>query len=136
MLTEIQEKWLKALESGEYKQCTEALFDGTGYCCLGVADVVCLGRTFTRSTDHSCFFDNNGNTRVLDSVGAEMLGIETTSGWITEVLQEEFYEAIRAAGYLGQYKSSLAAYNDDGATFAQIAAAIRKVPGAVFTNAE
>ena len=34
-----QEKWLTALESGEYKQCTRALFDGVGFCSLGVACV-------------------------------------------------------------------------------------------------
>ena len=34
-----QEKWLTALESGEYKQCIRALFDGVGFCSLGVACV-------------------------------------------------------------------------------------------------
>jgi hypothetical protein len=29
-------KWLKALRSGRYKQTTDALSDGKGYCCLGV----------------------------------------------------------------------------------------------------
>jgi len=33
MLTEAQEKWLQALESGEYEQGVGALFDGEGYCC-------------------------------------------------------------------------------------------------------
>lgn len=38
MLTEIQEKWLTALESGNYKQGIDYLrsLDDT-YCCLGVA---------------------------------------------------------------------------------------------------
>ncbi|MHA2366828.1 MAG: hypothetical protein ACXAC7_22950 [Candidatus Hodarchaeales archaeon] len=31
-------KWIKALESGEYNQGTEMLYNGDGkYCCLGVA---------------------------------------------------------------------------------------------------
>lgn len=29
-------KWLAALRSGRYEQCKEQLFDGKGYCCLGV----------------------------------------------------------------------------------------------------
>lgn len=35
-----QEKWLQALESGDYDQCRGMLYDGTGYCCLGVANKV------------------------------------------------------------------------------------------------
>lgn len=30
-------KWLTALESGRYKQVKSNLYDGEGYCCLGVA---------------------------------------------------------------------------------------------------
>lgn len=29
--------WVKALKSGKYKQTTEQLYDGKGFCCLGVA---------------------------------------------------------------------------------------------------
>ena len=42
MKIELKEKWLAALRSGEYKQCTRALVgtaddgSGVGYCCLGV----------------------------------------------------------------------------------------------------
>lgn len=36
MNTEIKEKWLKALRSGEYIQTTGILKDDRGYCCLGV----------------------------------------------------------------------------------------------------
>jgi len=39
-LTDLQEKWLSALESGEFQQTKGRLFDGKGYCCLGVACVV------------------------------------------------------------------------------------------------
>lgn len=34
---EFKAKWVQALRSGKYKQCRETLFDGVGYCCLGVA---------------------------------------------------------------------------------------------------
>lgn len=29
-------KWAEALESGKYSQCNSELFNGSGYCCLGV----------------------------------------------------------------------------------------------------
>ena len=34
---EFKRKWIAALRSGEYTQCTEHLELGGGYCCLGVA---------------------------------------------------------------------------------------------------
>jgi hypothetical protein len=33
---QIKTKWLKALRSGRYKQTQNNLYDGKGYCCLGV----------------------------------------------------------------------------------------------------
>ena len=43
-LTEAQERWMTALESGEYKQTRSRLRDANGFCCLGVAcDVSGLG---------------------------------------------------------------------------------------------
>lgn len=32
----VKQKWVAALRSGEFKQTQKALFDGNGYCCLGV----------------------------------------------------------------------------------------------------
>lgn len=32
----LKTKWLKALRSGRYKQTRGTLYDGEGYCCLGV----------------------------------------------------------------------------------------------------
>src|ERR1022692_3350099 len=36
MKREIKLRWIKALESGRYKQTTGCLKDDSGYCCLGV----------------------------------------------------------------------------------------------------
>lgn len=36
--------WLDALESGNYQQCKRRLHDGVGYCCLGVACSLLLGK--------------------------------------------------------------------------------------------
>lgn len=32
----IMKQWVKALRSGKFKQTTNVLYDGKGYCCLGV----------------------------------------------------------------------------------------------------
>ena len=32
----IKGRWVKALRSGEYRQCQNKLHDGLGFCCLGV----------------------------------------------------------------------------------------------------
>lgn len=34
---EWQDEWIAALRSGDYKQSQHELYDGNGYCCLGVA---------------------------------------------------------------------------------------------------
>ena len=36
-----REKWLKALRSGEYKQIEGELHNSSGFCCMGVAGVIC-----------------------------------------------------------------------------------------------
>lgn len=41
-------KWLKALRSGDYQQAQNTLFDGKGYCCLGVLQQVCDGKVESR----------------------------------------------------------------------------------------
>ena len=54
-LTEAQEEWLVALESGEYKQGRGRLRDDNGFCCLGVAcDLSGLGEwtPLNRNTPH------------------------------------------------------------------------------------
>lgn len=40
---EFKQKWVAALRSGEHKQCKSSLYDRSldGYCCLGVAGLVC-----------------------------------------------------------------------------------------------
>lgn len=38
----LKEKWLKALRSGKYKQCTLVLRKNGAYCCLGVLHKIAL----------------------------------------------------------------------------------------------
>jgi hypothetical protein len=50
------ETWVTALESGEYSQCEGALYNGEGYCCLGVYAKVVLGYD-----DEAIMGDQDGN---------------------------------------------------------------------------
>lgn len=42
MSPDFKKRWLDALRSGTYPQCRLTLYDGAGYCCLGVAVKVAL----------------------------------------------------------------------------------------------
>lgn len=33
-------EWAEALESGEYEQCKAFMYNGTGFCCLGVLELI------------------------------------------------------------------------------------------------
>jgi len=56
-----QEKWLKALESGEYSQQHEAiLHNNNGFCCLGVACEIFKGELnleTRKDGEHYCYGD-------------------------------------------------------------------------------
>lgn len=60
MKKDIKDKWVEALRSGKYKQCTGALcrvyYNGCAYCCLGVlADTLNLPNNEEKAYDsHDC----------------------------------------------------------------------------------
>lgn len=54
MPKELKEKWFAALRSGEYQQGYGKLFDGTGYCCLGVLQMVVDGKVEPQDAGICC----------------------------------------------------------------------------------
>ena len=70
MKIELKQKWLAALRSGEYKQCTRALVgtandgSGVGYCCLGV-----LAKVAGLNVISGEFTNDEGETDEIDGVG-------------------------------------------------------------------
>ncbi len=59
MQTEIKEKWVKALRSGEYEQCRYTLYTrDKRYCCLGV-----LAKLVGVIEDHSALIEKSGITK-------------------------------------------------------------------------
>lgn len=116
--TELQEKWLQALESGKYKQTQGELCEGGKYCCLGVA-------THVFNPDHQALKDN---------------------GWFRDGIVTRFrtappdiQEALKLRDEHGDFVHTFGTFdglvdmNDSGEfTFKDIAEFIRKNPENVF----
>ena len=113
-LNKWQEMWLQALESGEYAQSKGCLYDGEGFCCLGVACDV-LGMTGVEEESGVYSFDGCKNTAPDKVVRA--LKLRNQLG-----LAERNFKTAE-----GQFEALVYA-NDTGVTFKQIARAIRKNP--------
>ena len=105
-----RELWAGALESGRYEQAIGALRDATGFCCLGVAcEISGLGK----------WTDDGGDLVYLEQ---------------DKQLPPEVLDWLGLSTYTGFYGiGSLATDNDDGATFAEIAAIIRSEPTGLLT---
>ncbi len=116
-LTEMQEKWVSALESGEYKQTAKMLHnvESGGYCCLGVACHVVLG-SHDRATNGEGYWQMH-NTYPPSSVVCS-LGLRSSSGLLS---------GAEISGH-----PCLAYANDEGVSHERIAAFIRANPEAVF----
>lgn len=119
-----QEKWLKALESGEYVQCQGTLGlvdkDGTeSNCCLGVACRV-LG-SVRHVSDHGTVTYDGCMGAPSDDFALDVLGLKSQQG------------DFRGCDHELNGRLCLTEANDYGeATFAQIAAFCREYPEAVF----
>ena len=111
-----QEMWLEALESGEYAQSKDCLCDGEGFCCLGVACDV-FGMTGVENSAGRYLFD--GKETYAPKGVAKKLRLRNQMGSTTVPVA---YRPSTRNCY------SLADANDMGATFKQIARAIRKNP--------
>lgn len=104
----VQRRWLHALEHGRRKQARGVLYNGEGYCCLGIAVVAALGGK-ARLDDH--------NRCSLDEYEVSALGLRHRCGEPRN----------------GSPLNSLVGLNDDAKlTFTAIAAELRKHPRAYF----
>jgi hypothetical protein len=125
-----KEKWIKALRSGKYLQCTDSLMGtayskeecdeydnvikesdilGEGYCCLGVAGKIC-----------GLDMDEWGSVGMLNDVDSNYLPSE-----LPEILTKP-YHTIRRDGKEMSVAGKLASMNDEGCTFNEIADYIEK----------
>lgn len=114
-----QERWLKALESGEWKQGRWQLCHGDGHCCLGVA-----AKLFSEMRIEQ---ESSGHTRWWSPDGVSY----------SSICPPDAQEALSLYGYCGEAAAredhqSLASLNDNVTPFPEIAAIIRRDPSVYF----
>lgn len=149
-LTENQEKWLQALESGKYKQGRKFLAGDdpeTGecsFCCLGVwcelsglphgPDELNEGRVERLYT----FKSGKTNTHInLDYKELNLFAENGSFRVIENTIGLPYYDRFYRFSTIPTVGTSLAALNDSGKyNFKQIAALIREEPWVVFSNFE
>ena len=118
-------KWADALESGKYKQTKGVLYDGDGYCCLGVAAVLAGEKFVPRKT----FWQRLKRFASKKDVGFKIQSSTDTSVLSPEV-RGKFGMKHSDGSYFAKNKfniiETLTSLNDGGKTFPEIAKVIRK----------
>ncbi len=126
-----QTKLLEALESGNFQQASGTLRDEdifvsesappvTGYCCLGVANLVC---ELDEPWGHDVLNDKYLSLGLYTQNGQTRLSSEIAGDVLSEVGRAE-------------NDKCLTVMNDNGKTFAEIAAVIRANPEQYFSESK
>ncbi len=133
-MNENAQKWVEALESGEYEQGKSKLhgrLDGVDrYCCLGVACKLFIeagGELRIHEVDNGgpdISVTYNNEMALLPSPVADWLGLTDRGSAFTPV-------TVSHEGEEGQF-DQLTALNDTGASFTEIAKVIRNEPKGLF----
>lgn len=131
----IKERWITALESGKYSQSHRTLADANGFCCLGVLCEIAMEDSVVNK---EIIPDGTGNffskyegpddysTSMLPEDVQVWAGIDKNPFFPNEDVKEvigEFPEELTGYGA----KVSLAALNDSGLSFTEIAKVIREL---------
>lgn len=132
----MQTKWLKALESGEWRQARRALAEyiyedetsdkptGTRYCCLGVMCELAKLEWSDDANNKGFSYNGHATNGYMPAGFAETVGLNFQWG--------SFKNPVIING---TPTSTLADLNDDlGLSFAEIAAYVRHDPWNVFTH--
>lgn len=126
------ERWLEALENHEFEQTQSRLYDGEGYCCLGVVDKVVFGAEFYFEGDpdgDGTYEDDMGEDLLLHADRVKPLELDV------RITDEEFDDLklllTRATGQVIRDKAVdrqdvLSRLNDAGFSFEAIAEWIRE----------
>jgi hypothetical protein len=113
---EARKLWVEALRSGDYAQTTGVLRDESGYCCLGVACEIAVQHGVIeppqghKAVAGRIFYNFDGSDATLPDSVREWLGL-----WADD-------------GSIYNDGESLTKMNDNGKTFAEIAAVIEDEP--------
>lgn len=106
---DIQEKWIAALESGEYQQTKHRLHDEEGFCCLGV-----LCDLYIKEHTTAAWVEDPAGRRWV------FADPETKTGDLLPA------SVVVWAGLNATNPDGLAYRNDNGVSFSEIATIIRK----------
>jgi hypothetical protein len=115
MKKKIAKLWIKALESGKYKQIKGQLANKDGYCCLGVLCELAIenGVEVSRQFDKDTVLFDNEIEHLPKSV-MKWAGMNNNVGYFYPLLNEE--NVLRSLAYL----------NDTGHSFKYIAGTIKQ----------
>lgn len=118
-MNENARKWIEALRSGEFKQAQERLRTHKRFCCLGVACELYVreGGAHGAWEGWTWVGDDEKQGQVLPVDVMEWLGLRTAAGYFERH---------------GALETSLAAKNDRGASFEEIADVIESEPEGLF----
>jgi hypothetical protein len=121
---EARKLWVEALRSGEFAQTTGVLRDENGYCCLGVACEIAVQHGVIeppqghKAVAGRIFYNFDGSDATLPDSVREWLGLWADDGSIYN----------DGSGSIYNDGESLTKMNDNGKTFAEIAAVIEDEP--------
>lgn len=125
MLSDNMQKWLDALRSGKYAQAKNQLYDGNGFCCLGIADKVCFNAYFEPGT-YGGYFDDEDQSSSLSAHRARKLGLlKSVSQTEVDFVLSKYVEveSLDDSATLNR-QDVLMRLNDEGYSFEEIADAI------------
>lgn len=117
-------KWITALQSGKYNQAQGILYDGKGYCCLGVADKVCFNAVFSVNA-HNAWKDDLDRDADLSDKRAQELDLlnEVTDAEMEYLNTYDIWPPFRSEQPKHR-QDVLIRFNDKGFSFDTIAAII------------
>ena len=104
-----KEKWLEALRSGDYDQCQSQLHEEGGFCCLGVAGIIC---------GHSIEFMGDQGVFTKDQFKGNYKKLRIPSCLKGSPVQSKNLEPVKD---FNQIVKTLTDMNDGGDTFDDIA---------------
>lgn len=118
MKGKIKDIWVKALNSGEYKQTTGLLKDDVGHCCLGVLCELYMkdGNKGAFDDETFSFTDADGNS----SIGTPPKGVIEWAGLEHENPDVDGSKYVKYKYQLHNGKISIAELNDGGKTFKEM----------------
>lgn len=125
-------KWVKALRSGEYEQCTGELENAKGFCCLGVACKVFIPAADQKlRSEPACAYDRENGRVAGTLIGSMPLLQPNAPDWLRGI-NAGFANRLRRKkpkikDLHIEANDSLTDLNDRGVSFKQIAEVIVKV---------